>query len=115
MPIRLPAREPEAERRRPEWRTAVGRVPAPPEERDAEEGAAENVGDGDLAEGLELADVADWVPLVAMTRTSSTAYPDQAEHSGLSDLPQVDTGNADQRKDGHGDLRRFADRVLGRG
>jgi hypothetical protein len=32
----------------------------------------------------------------------------------LSDLPQVDTGDADQREDGHEDLGRFADCVLSR-
>ena len=41
--------------------------------------------------------------------------PDQAEHSGLPDLAQVDAGDADQREDGHEDLHGFADRVLGRG
>ncbi len=38
---------------------------------------------------------------------------DQAEHSALPDLPQVDTGDADQRENGHEDLRRLADRVFG--
>ena len=39
---------------------------------------------------------------------------DQAEHSGLSDLAQVDAGDADQREHGHEDLHRFADGVFGR-
>jgi hypothetical protein len=38
---------------------------------------------------------------------------DQADHSGLPNLAQVDAGDADQRQEGHEDLRGFADRVLG--
>jgi hypothetical protein len=39
---------------------------------------------------------------------------DQAEHSGSSDLAEVDTGDSDQREDSHEDLHRFADGVFGR-
>src|SRR5215213_4384363 len=46
---------------------------------------------------------------------AENGVPDQAEHSGLPYLAQVDAGDADQREDGHEDLHALADRVFARG